>query len=161
MSLQFLETALLNSNVKAFMLAIRESEGTAAVDGYNYLFGSSPNNTRRFTDFSKHPDIEEKFGANNQSSAAGAYQILYNVWEVIQSKYNLPDFSPHSQDIACVELISERNVLQSLMDGNFTAVLTACSKTWASLPLSPYGQPTHSIECVTAWYTKNGGTITA
>ena len=160
MSLQFLKTALLNKNVQAFLLMIRKSEGTDAADGYNYIFGSSPNNDKRFTDFSKHPDIKVPYG-NTFSTAAGAYQILYPDWRFVQQKYALPDFSPGSQDIAAAELISERNVLQKLMNGDFNTALTECAATWASLPGAPYGQPEHSIATVTDWYQSAGGEITA
>ena len=159
MSLQYLETALDSNNVKAFLMMIRHSEGTDAKDGYSYLFGSNPNNSRRFTDFSKHPDIKEPLGLHNFSSAAGAYQLLYNSWIAIKNKYNLPDFSPHSQDIAACELISERNVLKHVIDGNFDIALKACSNIWASLPFNSYGQPTHPISNYTNWYTQSGGII--
>lgn len=169
MSLQFLKNALLNPNVKAFMLTIRKSEGTDASDGYSYLFGSSPRNTRRFPvgkdgkpDFSHHPHINEPFNIGDKadfSSAAGAYQILFGTWEAIRKKYSLPDFSPASQDIACVELISQQNVLQHLMNGDFDIALRACSHIWASLPFAPYGQPIHSVDVVTNWYKNAGGVI--
>lgn len=158
MSLQFLETALENKNLQAFMDMTSLSEGTNAPDGYNYLFGSSPENDLRFTDFSHHPNMHEPF-RGGYSSAAGKWQILYETWEAIQAKYNLPDFSPHSQDIACAELISERNVLQHIMDGDFEIALKACANTWASLPGAPYSQPTHTVEMATNWYTQAGGVI--
>ena len=158
MSLQFLENALQNQNVKAFLLTIRQSEGTDAPDGYQYLFGSSPHNNLRFTSFAQHPNIRETFNGIT-SSASGAYQILYRTWIAIQQKYNLPDFSPPNQDIAAVELISEENCFQKLIDGAFNDVIEGCSHIWASLPSAVYGQPTHSLEVVTNWYTQNGGTI--
>lgn len=158
MSLQFLESALQNDNVKAFMLTIRKCEGTDAPDGYQYLFGSSPRNDRRFTDFSDHPNIHEPF-RNTTSSAAGAYQIMHPTWVEIKAKLRLPDFSPHSQDIACCEIFSERNTLQKLMDGDFNHALQACATIWASLPGNNYGQPEHSVAEVTKWYQDNGGDI--
>lgn len=154
---EFLINALQTDNVRAFLMMIRHSEGTAADDGYNYIFGSSPENKTRFNDFSKHPDIHVQYG-NTFSTAAGAYQILFHTWETIAGKYSLPDFSPENQDIAAAELISERNVLQKLMDGNFNEALTACSSIWASLPGNSYGQPEHSIDQCLQWYTGNGGT---
>ena len=160
MSLQFLENALQNQNVKAFLLTIRQSEGTDAPDGYQYLFGSSPHNNLRFTSFAQHPNIRETFNGIT-SSASGAYQILYRTWIAIQQKYNLPDFSPPSQDIGACELISERNVLEKLMNGEFNEVVEECCKTWASLPgLNGYNQPQHDIAIVTDWYTQAGGQIT-
>ena len=158
MSLQFLQTALQNPNVKALMSVISECEGTNNPDGYNYVFGSSPSNKLRFTDFSHHPNMKEPF-RGGYSSAAGKWQILYDTWEAIQAKYNLPDFSPANQDIACAELISQRDVLQKTMDGDFDTAISACAHTWASLPNSPYGQPTHTIEQVKQWYAEAGGTI--
>src|SRR5690348_11730516 len=134
MSLKFLQTAIANKNVQAFMLMVRKSEGTDAPDGYNYLFGSSPKNKVRFTGFSKHPNIAVPFRNGLSSTAAGAFQILFKTWEEIRIKYNLPDFSPTSQQIACAELISQKNVLQKLIDGDFKTALYACSNIWASLP---------------------------
>lgn len=161
MSLQFLETSLENPNLRAFMLMIRKSEGTSSLDGYKYLFGSSPSNSRRFEDFSKHPNIREPFGKDNWSSAAGAYQILFKTWEVIRIKYNLPDFSPSSQDIACADLISNVNALQLVMDGHFEEAMKLCNTVWASLYNSPYGQPTHSLTDYITWYTNAGGVISS
>lgn len=158
MSLQFLENSLNNKNLHAFLKMIRFSEGTSAPDGYNYLFGSSPLNDLRFTDMSHHPNKHEPF-RGGYSSAAGAYQFLYDTWERIQQKYNLPDFSPHSQDIACAELISEKNVLQKTMDGHFDEALKACSTIWASLFYAPYNQPIHPLQKYTDWYVEAGGTL--
>lgn len=159
MSLDFLKKSLTNQNVKAFLMMIRHSEGTNANDGYQYLFGSNPNNQRRFTDFSKHPNIDEPFGAHNFSTAAGAYQILDKFWVPIQKMYNLPDFSPASQDIAAVEQISERNALQLVMDGKFDQALRLVSNIWASLPYNAYGQPQHPVVQYSTWYVQAGGKI--
>lgn len=159
MSLQFMQNALLNKNVQAFLHTVRISEN-GTDDCYNFIFGSSVDNDIRFTDFSKHPDIKVPYG-NTFSTAAGAYQFLYFVWVPIQRKYNLPDFSPPSQDIGACELISERNVLEKLMNGEFNEVVEECCKTWASLPgLNGYNQPQHDIAIVTDWYTQAGGQIT-
>lgn len=141
------------------MLMISKSEGTNYLDGYHYLFGSNPHNDIRFENFAQHPHIIQEHNGI-RSSAAGRYQILYFVWHFIQQKYALPDFSPESQDIACVELISEVNSLQKLMDGKFDYALNACNKIWASLPGSLYNQPTHKKDIVTAWYKDAGGYIT-
>ena len=156
--LSFLQQALQNANVKAFLLMIRKSEGTDAPDGYNYIFGSSPGNTVRFTDFSQHPDIKVPF-RDTFSTAAGAYQILFGTWQHLQQQLALPDFSPGSQDLACVELLSEQNCVQRLMDGDFSYALQKAASIWASLPGNNYGQPEHSIATVQQWYTDAGGTV--
>lgn len=158
MSISFLEKAIKNTNVQSFMKTIRQSEGTDAPDGYNYIFGSSPRNTTRFNDFSVHPNVKVPFG-KQFSTAAGAYQILWPTWKDIQDKLHLQDFSPHSQDITCVELLSEMNCLQKLMDGDFNYALKQSASIWASLPGNDYGQPNHSVVTVTQWYKDNGGNI--
>ncbi len=156
MSLQFLQAALENNNVQAFLWTIRTCEGTTAKDGYYYLFGSNPHNDLRIHDLCDHPNIARPFG-KQFSTAAGAYQILYKTWEEIEHKYKLPDFSPKSQDIACVDLISQRDCLQMLMDGEFHYAVNRCNTIWASLPGSPYGQPTKTIkECETVYESRGG-----
>lgn len=74
------------------------------------------------------------------STAAGRYQFLAKTWTSLRQKLQLPDFSPRSQDIGAVELIRGRGALDDLRAGNFDAVLTKCSKEWASLPGAGYGQ---------------------
>lgn len=155
MSLQFLEQALQNPNVKAFLDTIGPSEGA----NYNSLFGDTPHGKNTFSDFSKHPNVMVPFGENNHSTAAGRYQILFKTWEEIRQKYNLPDFGEHSQDIAGAELISQRNCLQRLMDGDFHYAVSRCNTTWASLPGSPYGQPVHTVAVERVWFEAAGGTV--
>lgn len=156
--LQFLENTLPNTNIQAMLKTIRKSEGTDAPDGYSYLFGSSPKNKLRFSGFSDHPHIEEPFG-KQFSSAAGAYQILFPTWENIQKSISLPDFTPHSQDIACEWLISEVNCLELIVNGKFYEAEKKCATIWASLPFSIYGQPVHTIDQVVGWYKNYGGII--
>jgi len=158
--LSFCQQAVQNANVKAFLAMIRKSEGTDAPDGYNYIFGSSPSNDTRFTDFSRHPNIRVPF-RDTVSTAAGAYQILIGTWTTLQSVLGLPDFSPESQDIACVELLSERNCVARLMGGDFTFALQKSCNIWASLPGNNYGQPMHSVDTVKQWYIDAGGSLVA
>ena len=156
---QFCIDSLNNANVKAGLLTIRKSEGTDAEDGYSYLFGSYPHNNIRFNGFDDHPRIHRPYG-NTTSSAAGAYQIMQPTWDNdIQKKLQLPDFSPNRQDIACAYLISEKDCLPKLMDGDFDTFIDHCNKIWASLPGSPYGQPVHDLATVRQWYIDAGGEI--
>src|ERR1700744_1459529 len=109
-NLNNLEIALTLSNVKAFLEMIRHSEGTATPKGYNTLFGG-----KLFDSFADHPHIffayTNKKGETIKTSAAGAYQITHTTWVALKSKLGLPDFSPHSQDLAACELISEAGAL--------------------------------------------------
>lgn len=133
--LQLLE----HPNVQAFLALIRWTEGA----NYMTLFGGE-----QFTDFDDHPRqvITKSLGGKPiTSSAAGAYQFLSRTWDECQKALNLPDFSPPSQDQAAVYLIERRNALTSVMVGDWQAAILKCNREWASLPGSPYGQPTKSM----------------
>lgn len=145
-------------NMKAFLWMIRTGEGTAHDQGFNFLFGSSLKNNLRFTDFSKHPNIHRPFGKTT-STAAGAYQFLYRTWVEVAKKLGLKDFSPESQTIGAVEKIRERGAYQLVMEGKFEEAVKKCAREWASLPFSPYGQPTKTIAQATKTYLNAGGTI--
>jgi muramidase (phage lysozyme) len=158
MNIEFLKSSLKNDNIKAFMLMIRRCEGTDAVDGYNYLFGSSPHNTLRFTDMTRHPNIRRPFG-DTFSTAAGAYQIMHNTDNELSARLGIIDFSPVSQDIKCVALLSQINCVQKIMDGDFNYAIQKANRIWASLPDSPYGQPVHTMEVAMTWYKHAGGVV--
>lgn len=156
--LQFLENALLSPNVQAFLKVIRHCEGTISADGYAYLFGSDIFPNRRITDFSKHPNKSYPF-RNTKSDAAGAYQIMYPTYLDCVKATEISTFDPHSQDIFACERISYRNCLQKVIDGHLEVSILGCNKEWASLPLSPYGQPTHTMQQCIDWYKQEVGKI--
>ncbi len=73
--INFYEELLKNSNVLAYLLTIRQSEGVLRPDGFNLIVGYS-----RFKDTSHHPNILVR---DLNSSAAGGYQINYSTWGTI------------------------------------------------------------------------------
>ncbi len=153
----------LNGNVKAFLWVIRHCEGTAGPNGYRTLFGGS-----LFDSFADHPRVVKTFklskGGTLSSSAAGAYQILRRTWDGLIKKLGkqvLPDFSPSSQDRAAVALIQGRGALKDVQEGRFEIALKKCNLEWASLPGSPYGQPTKTLEFCKQIYEKYGGVYMA
>lgn len=125
-----------NPNVQAFLHLIREGEGTSGPDGYSMLFGGG-----HFASFAHHPNVAVPFG-NTYSTAAGAYQFLHSTWEQLKSQYGLPDFGPASQDVAAVGLLKQCGALGDVKAGLFKSAIEKANKIWASLPDSPYGQPT-------------------
>lgn len=159
-SIQFLESLLTNPNIKAALASIRHCEGTSAPDGYNYIFGSSPRNKLRFKGYDKHPN-NLQIHNGIRSTAAGAYQILYRTDCELNEKYGFTDFSPRTQDLKCLALFDRRDVLIPVSKGLMLQdkVMTELSKEWASLPLSIYGQPTHSMADVRKVYMGSGGLI--
>lgn len=151
---------LQGANERAFLDMLAVSEGTSGRgdNGYNVLFGGG-----LVSDYSDHPRqlITRTFssGLTVTSSAAGRYQFLSKTWSYLASRLALSDFSPASQDAAAIELIRERGALADVHAGRFVAAVDKLATTWASLPGSPYGQPTHSLDTLAADFTAAGGTI--
>src|SRR5690606_18849821 len=133
------ETALLSTNLRAFLAVIRAGEGTSDADGYRRHYGG-----RLFDGYADHPRVAIKAGRWT-STAAGAYQFLSRTWDEAAKALALPDFSPASQDLAAVFLIRRRGALVAAMQGRLDEAIAGCAKEWASLPGSPYGQPTRTL----------------
>lgn len=141
-------SALQNPNVQAFLMLIRTGEGTANANGYRTLFGG-----RLFDGFADHPRITVTAGGYT-STAAGAYQFLSKTWDGL----GLPDFSPGMQDLGAVMLIKRRGALADVIAGRLGAAIAKCNKEWASLPGSPYGQPTMTATRAASLFAQWGGT---
>lgn len=143
-----------NRNVQALLRVIRRGEGTADEAGYRRIFGG-----QLFESFADHPRITVK-KSGYTSSAAGAYQILASTWDETARMMGLPDFSPRSQDLAAVGRIAARGALDDALNGRLEVALRKIAREWASLPGSPYGQPTISLEEARRVYLAAGGNDT-
>lgn len=130
----------LPRTVRAFMDTLAFAEGTR--DRYNYIFS--------FVTFSSYADHPRRniCAGKYCSTAAGRYQFLSRTWDGLAPGLGLGDFTPPSQEKAALEIIRRAGaynlVLKSGVYENFTAALRKLNTTWASLPGSPYGQPTHT-----------------
>ncbi|MCE3602380.1 glycoside hydrolase family 104 protein [Massilia sp. P8910] len=144
---------LAEPQVLAFLALIRTGEGTTGPNGYRTMFGGG-----LFTSFADHPRTKVT-RSGYTSSAAGAYQFLPTTWDEMASKYGLRDFSPASQEIAAVGLIKRRGALADVLAGRFRAAIDKCNKEWASLPGSPYGQPTLTYTRAQNILAANGASI--
>ena len=155
-----IQTALQNANVRAFLRLLRYTEGTGQTErAYRVLFGGGT-----FEGFQDHPRkaLTYKLGQSEiTSTAAGAYQFLSRTWDECKQALGLPDFGPDSQDLAAVFLIRRRKALDDLIAGNLDEAIEKCSREWASLPGSPYGQPVKSLSECRSVYQAHGGTINA
>jgi muramidase (phage lysozyme) len=143
------------SNIRAFLDMLAVSEGTAnrGDDGYNVLVGGT-----LFRDYTDHPRIYVPLPRLNiVSSAAGRYQFLWGTWVDLRNSIDLPDFSPVSQDLACIELIKRAGAYAAVLGGNIHDAITKCAKTWASLPGAGYGQRENAEAQLVAAYTRSGG----
>lgn len=142
----------MNANLNAFLTLIRTGEGTLGPDGYRTLYGGD-----LFESFADHPRVKVKAGKWT-SSAAGAYQFLAKTWDALVAQHpELNDFSPASQDAGAVYLIKGRSAYDDVIAGRFRSAILKCNKEWASLPLSPYGQPTLTMQTALLILANAGG----
>lgn len=152
---------LSNQNVRAFLDMIAVSEGTAMEEGYRVMFGYPRFADRLITSYADHPRQYFTFtsgGKTLKTSAAGRYQFLASTWDELKKKLGLPDFSPASQDLACIELIRQRGALTDVRAGRVASAISKCAKTWASLPGAGYGQPEKRLATLLTAYRQAGGT---
>jgi muramidase (phage lysozyme) len=141
----------VSPNLGAFLWVIRHCEGTAGLDGYRTLYGGG-----LFNSFADHPNVAVTAGGYT-STAAGAYQILYRTWGDFIASQGPHDFSPDSQDLCARWLISRRGAMADVEAGRLEAAIAKCNKEWASLPGSPYGQPTRDMAYCRAKFRQAGG----
>jgi len=131
----------LPRTVRAFMDTLAYAEGTK--EHYDYIF--------TFVTFNSYKDHPRRAVCAGKlcSTAAGRYQFLSKTWDGLAPDLGLSDFTPPSQDKAGLELVRRAGaynlVLKSDRYENFAAAVKKINKIWASLPGSPYGQPTHSL----------------
>lgn len=144
-------------NVRALLAVIRRGEGTADANGYRRMFGGE-----LFTSFADHPRkrITKTLGGRAiTSTAAGAYQFLSRTWDETARALGLHDYSPASQDLAAVGRIAARGALDDAKAGRLDAALPKIAREWASMPGSPYGQPTISTSAAWNTFTGAGGQL--
>jgi muramidase (phage lysozyme) len=147
----------LGPNVPHFMDLIAFSEGTSTSpltynEGYDILV-QGIHSSNRFTEYSDHPfaDGRTPIVVSQhpflESTAAGRYQILYRYWKAYKQQLRLPDFSPLSQDLVALQMITEckdpttgKTALTCIIGGDIEKAIYACSSRWASFPGNEYHQ---------------------
>lgn len=146
---------LNNRNVQAILRVIRRGEGTADDMGYRRMFGG-----KLFDSYADHPRIVVK-SSGYTSSAAGAYQFIITSWDETKRIMKLTDFTPRSQDLAALGRIVARGALADVKEGRFDMAVKKIAREWASLPGSPYGQPTISWDTARQVFASAGGDLNA
>lgn len=106
------------------------------------------------TDFSRHPGITVQVQKGLNSTAAGRYQFKASTW----ASLGLPDFSPASQDEGARILMGRRGMIEPLLAGDFAKAVEKGNREWASLPGSPYGQPTKTLDELKGVYDQSYNT---
>lgn len=151
-----------DANLRAFLDMIAYGEGTAGPDGYRTMFGY-----QLFDSYADHPRVRvyeknDEFirnGKKDYTTAAGRYQITESTWDPLKRKLGLQDFSPASQDAACIELIRERGALNDVKAGRIPDAISKCSPVWASLPGAKTPQPQRKLDSLLAAFNSAGGYI--
>jgi len=116
--------------------------------------------TNRSYKYKDHPRIV--LGpARLRSSAAGAYQFMPDTWDTCKKACNLPDFSPASQDKACIYLLQTRNALDDVRAGKFSSAAYKIRKIWASFQGAGYGQREVPTTTLAQYFREGGGTLVA
>lgn len=143
----------MSPNLSAFLAVIRACEGTAGPNGYRTLFGGT-----LFNSYDEHPRIKVT-ASGYTSTAAGAYQILASSWDDYRAKTGAgKSFTPEAQDAYAVWAIRDkRKALDDVEAGRLEEAIAKCAKEWASLPGSPYGQPTRTLDYCRRVYRDAGG----
>lgn len=139
----------LNKNVEAFLLLITRTEGTDKQGTpYNELFGYD-----NFQSYEKHPNVlVVKNGY--KSTAAGRYQILKKTFDTLKAKGVMKKFTPEEQDAGAIQLLKDCGAYPFIVKGDFVSAIKKANKVWASLPLSPYGQPTYTMNFAISFLRK-------
>lgn len=154
-----LAIALEHPNVQAFLRVIRAGESSQSPDAYRMVYGGE-----LIDSLAAHPRIAKQ-SPWGWTSAAGAYQFMAAIpgkvktdtWDGLERKYGPLDFSPATQDLMAAALIDRRGALVLVMEGRIEEAIHKCAREWASLPGSPYGQPTMTMEKALAIYHEYGG----
>ncbi|MCG8332307.1 MAG: glycoside hydrolase family 104 protein [Chitinophagales bacterium] len=158
-------------NLDAFLKTIQFAEGTfyqpnpyAVTYAYDHMIQN----------FSDHPAITGEWLGKTlpnsfclnvglpvgcKSTAAGAYQIIKPTWQNIKNVFPILQFDNYGQDEAVVYLIKQKSAYQDILNGNLEYAISKCNTIWASLPGSPYGQPTKSMDQLIDFYLSKGGTL--
>jgi muramidase (phage lysozyme) len=146
-------------NLHAFQYMLACCEGTAAEDGYRYLFGSNASNTLRFEDMSKHPKVTRYYvdlsGAKIPTTAAGRYQINYPTYQ----DFGGGPFTPEAQDAMCAGIIRRCGAMPDIEAGRLQTAIDKCAGRWASLPSSKVAQPHRTFAYAMSAYTRAGGRL--
>jgi muramidase (phage lysozyme) len=138
---------LMDRRVLAFLRVIREGETNQTDAAYRMMFGGELFDAPPW----QHPRRDNSTNGLH-STAAGAYQFIVGTWDECASSLGLTDFSPRSQNLAAVYLINRRGALEDVIAGRLDEAIRKCNREWASLPGSPYGQPTLTLErCHAVW----------
>jgi muramidase (phage lysozyme) len=125
--------------VKAFLVAIAESEGGSYHAKYGYGWAPGFQSGKwTFTDESTHPGA----GYGGKTTASGMYQITIATWSEYAGKMGLTDFTPNTQDLIAVDILRTLGVIDKIKAGDIPGAMPKAATRWAALPEGP-GKKNH------------------
>lgn len=120
-----------DKKVAAFLKLLRWTEHyphEPSEINYKTIYGGGT-----MSSFDDHPrKVVHKWGRS--STAAGAYQIKKDVFDVYKKRLGLKDFSPESQDRISIRMIEEAGALTLIKDGSIEKAIQKLNGLWVSLP---------------------------
>jgi muramidase (phage lysozyme) len=148
--------------IRALLDTIAYSEGTYYGPGRSLhdqyatvVFGN------QMTDFVDHPRTIHRAlrqGKEVRSSAAGRYQLLGKMWDVIAPSLGLASFGPCEQDYAAIFLIAQRKQnISALLQNMIEPVIYHIHRIWPSLPsksVDKYGQVRTTMDNIKKFYAQ-------
>lgn len=162
----------VKGNLGAFLKLVQWTEGTfkqsnpyAVTYAYSHIikdFSDHPANTGEWNGYALPDSYCYNVGITPpcKSTAAGAYQFLRATWNGVKQRNPGIRFDQAGQDAGAIDLISRKTgALADIENGNLMGAINKVNTIWASLPGSPYGQPTKSYSQCEAFYISQGGGI--
>ena len=128
--------------------------------GYNTAFGNA-----FIESLADHPrtlhDFTETTGRPNKTSAAGRYQFRAQTWDEAARAVGARDFGALNQDLAALYLMERRGALDDVLAGRHAEAQRKLAPEWASLPGSPYPQPTKQQQFVDDFIAQHATSVAA
>ena len=139
------------SNLLSFMKIIRVGESS---DNYQALAGGG-----NFESFDDHPALITNWpgirvSKGLRSYAAGAYQITRDTWRSLNGKLRYGNFSPASQDQACIDLLHRRGAYELVISGRAVEAANKLRSEWQIFTLDRWNS-----DIVAQTFTNYGGIL--
>lgn len=146
----WIDDELKHPSIRAFLDTVAYAEHTFGRSEYAAQFPRTS-----FSSFHDHPRTVQSIdfkGQKLRSSAAGRYQFLTRTWDGLVPRIGATDFGPRAQDRGALVLIADKKALEDIKTNRLEKAVEKVRNLWASLPGSPYGQPTRTMHELWAFY---------
>jgi muramidase (phage lysozyme) len=149
-----------NSNIQAFLMTIRDGEGTLGPHGYYKHYGGGFLST-----LDEQPSVGKTWSwgkkDHHPSSAVGAFMFLntkeHPNWPKIIKIEKLQDFSEISQITGAEYYIDNKEALPDILAGDIISAIRKTKGTWTSLPGGK--QQRLTMQEALEFFQEQGGTL--